>query len=393
MPILVCVSKEVSTSWVHRPQLPPFAQGLRGLSIMELLLHFSLGCPHQDPGAILPPFRIRGTASGFSRLTPAWCCGTAWKPTPGPIHSSRSSKVSHFRGCPSSRLPAPLPASRRRRQSTLLKSNTKPRPSSIPLGCILQLRARREVWGEGWIWQGRRLRAGHRRRSGSAGRGTLLGRTVEPLRWSRRTPGRGEPGLGAGQRRRPRLQRDPLAAERRGPPVSPGEPAALERRELSNTSTKRKGNQPALTCKQGPPSEEPAQTDPQAHSLAPRAACNPSTCPPQGPPGRGTQAGGGCRSRPRRLRPRIRSLMLFPARVKLIGGWGGEFTRAGDNLEPTAREDPDADRRKPTIKKMHPVGIFPLGPWAAEWRQTGSCSPVDADSGRFRKDPTVGGAD
>lgn len=58
MPILVCVSKEVSTSWVHRPQLPPFAQGLRGLSIVKILLHFSLGCPHQDPGAILPPFRI-----------------------------------------------------------------------------------------------------------------------------------------------------------------------------------------------------------------------------------------------------------------------------------------------------------------------------------------------
>lgn len=63
-PVPVCISKEVSTSRVHRPQLPPFAQGLRGPSIMEILLHFSLGCPHQDPGAILPTFRIRGSASG-----------------------------------------------------------------------------------------------------------------------------------------------------------------------------------------------------------------------------------------------------------------------------------------------------------------------------------------
>ncbi|KAF3823731.1 hypothetical protein GH733_007199 [Mirounga leonina] len=352
MPILVCVSKEVSTSWVHRPQLPPFAQGLRGLSIMEILLHFSLGCPHQDPGAILPPFRIRGTASG------------------------------------------------RRRQSTLLKSNTKPRPSSIPLGCILQLRAWREVWGEGGVGgvdlagrspgpsaqtrppQEKRL---CRARDPLGEDGGVL--ALEPAHaWARRAgAGRGEPGPGAGQRRRPRLQRDPRPAERRGRPVSPGKPAALKRRELSNTSTQRKGNQPALTCKQGLPSEEPAQTDPQAHSLAPRASCNPSICPPQGPPGRGTRAGGGCRSLPRRLRPRPES--------NLLGGRGGEFTRAGDNLEPTAREDRDADRRKPTIKKMHPVGIFPLGPWAAEGRQTRSGSPVDADSGRFRKDPTVGGAD
>lgn len=131
---------------------------------------------------------------------------------------------------------------------------------------------------------------------------------LEPAHaWARRAgAGRGEPGPGAGQRRRPRLQRGPLPAERRGRPVSPGKPAALERRELSNTSTQRKGNQPALTCKQGLPSEKPAQTDPQAHLFAPRASCNPSICLPQGPPGRGTRAGGGCRSLPRRLRPRVR---------------------------------------------------------------------------------------
>ncbi|XP_038520338.1 uncharacterized protein LOC111095785 isoform X2 [Canis lupus familiaris] len=57
-----------------------------------------------------------------------------------------------------------------------------------------------------------------------------------------------------------------------------------------------------------------------------------------------------------RFFPQIRSLMLFPAGGKLIGGgvgcWGGgEFTRAGDNLEPTALEDLDSDRSKPTIKK------------------------------------------
>lgn len=32
---------------------------------MEILLHFSLGCPHQDPGAILPPFLIREGPSGY----------------------------------------------------------------------------------------------------------------------------------------------------------------------------------------------------------------------------------------------------------------------------------------------------------------------------------------
>lgn len=32
---------------------------------METLLHFSLGCPHQDPGAMLPPFLIREGPSGY----------------------------------------------------------------------------------------------------------------------------------------------------------------------------------------------------------------------------------------------------------------------------------------------------------------------------------------
>lgn len=46
------------------------------------------------------------------------------------------------------------------------------------------------------------------------------------------------------------------------------------------------------------------------------------------------------------------------------------------------------------LKKMHPMGIFPLGPSAAESRQTpGAISPADADSEQFRKDPTIGGED
>lgn len=93
--------------------------------------------------------------------------------------------------------------------------------------------------------------------------------------------------------------------ERRGRPVSPEEPAAPERRKPGNRSTKRKGNRPALTCKQGFHLEQPAHTEPQTHSLAPRSACKQSTCLPLGPPGRGP----GCwrlPARPRRLRPRGR---------------------------------------------------------------------------------------
>ncbi|XP_023987080.2 uncharacterized protein [Physeter macrocephalus] len=88
----------------------------------------------------------------------------------------------------------------------------------------------------------------------------------------------------------------------------------------------------------------------------------------------------------------IRSLMFFPAGVKLFRGWGGrrgagEFTRARDNQEPTAREDPDADRSRPTIRKCIQWEFFHLGPRLRSRADSRSGSPIDADSGRFRTDP------
>lgn len=65
----------------------------------------------------------------------------------------------------------------------------------------------------------------------------------------------------------------------------------------------------------------------------------------------------------------------------------GEFTRAGDNLEPTAREDPDADRSRPTIRKCIQWEFFHSGPRLRSRADSRSGSPIDADSGRFRTDP------
>ncbi|XP_029063745.1 uncharacterized protein LOC114886847 [Monodon monoceros] len=83
---------------------------------------------------------------------------------------------------------------------------------------------------------------------------------------------------------------------------------------------------------------------------------------------------------------------VFSSRVKLFLGLGGrrgagEFTRAGDNLEPTAREDPDADRSRPTIRKCVQWEFFHSGPRLRSRADSRSGSPIDADSGRFRTDP------
>lgn len=133
--------------------------------------------------------------------------------------------------------------------------------------------------------------------------GPSLGRPCPGASASRGAESRGR---GAGERRRPRLQRDPPPAERRGRPVSPGEPAALERRELSSTSTKRKGNQPALTCKQGLPSGGARSDSPPSALTCTPIRLQPIHLPSPGPSRRGTRAGGGCSSRPRRLRPPVR---------------------------------------------------------------------------------------
>lgn len=74
-PKLVLTAGHANPAWAHLKRLAhsgytdhsfllPSGPVLRGLSIGETLLHFSLGCPHQDPGAILPPFRVRGGLLG-----------------------------------------------------------------------------------------------------------------------------------------------------------------------------------------------------------------------------------------------------------------------------------------------------------------------------------------
>ena len=215
-------------------------------------------------------------------------------------------KASLTRGCPSSLLLAPLPPSRGSRQSTLVKPAVKPRPSPVPLGCTWQRGPGREARGEARGWG---VGFGRPAVVRAAGSGPLtLGGAAPQARDPLREAG-GSPGAECGSRAcgaaRSGREKDAPAEERRGRPVSPEEPAAPERREPGNRSTKRQGSRPALTCKQGFHLEQPAHTDPQTHSLAPRSACNQSTCPPLGPPG----SGPGCwrlPARPRRLRPRGR---------------------------------------------------------------------------------------
>lgn len=179
---------------------------------------------------------------------------------------------------------APLPPSRKGRQSTFLKADLEPRSSSVPPGCTWQPRPRREVWvrmglrgsGQAAGSESATRRGAALKGAGPSSRSTLA---LVPLHaWAR----------SAGSQER-RSDADPGCAERcpqerRGPPASPGEPAAPGRRAPGNSNTKRKGNQPALTCKQGFHLEEPPDRPPD--TLGPRSACNQSTCPPQGPPGR-----------------------------------------------------------------------------------------------------------
>lgn len=70
--------------------------------------------------------------------------------------------------------------------------------------------------------------------------------------------------------RGPRLGRNVLPLQRKlgGRPVSP-ESRRLGAPRTGNRNTKRKGNQPALTCKQGFHLEEPSQTEPRNTHLHP----------------------------------------------------------------------------------------------------------------------------
>lgn len=106
--------------------------------------------------------------------------------------------------------------------------------------------------------------------------------------------------------RGPRLGRNVLPLQRKlgGRPVSPGS-RRLGAPRTGNRNTKRKGNQPALTCKQGFHLEEPSQTEPRNTHLHPDPPVTNPLARPRAQQA-GTRAGGGCSSRPHRLRPRVR---------------------------------------------------------------------------------------
>ena len=108
-----------------------------------------------------------------------------------------------------------------------------------------------------------------------------------------------------------------------------------------------------------PPRRPPPQPSPKVQDRTPLASfLFPGPLAEGGPPDSFTF----------RFFPQIRSLMSFPAGVKLfLGGRGAEeFTGAKDNLEPTAREDPDADRSRQTIRKCIQWEVFHSGRSAAE---------------------------
>lgn len=91
-----------------------------------------------------------------------------------------------------------------------------------------------------------------------------------------------------------------------------------------------------------------------------------------------------------RFLPQAVSLMSFQPPVKLFGG-AEEFCRAKNAPEPAAREDPDADRRRPTIS-VHPVGSFPLRASAAESHEPrgAAARPATRTPSGFGRTPAVG---
>ncbi|XP_066895414.1 uncharacterized protein [Kogia breviceps] len=121
-------------------------------------------------------------------------------------------KASLISLCPSSLLLAPLPPSRGSRQSTLVKSAVKARPSPVPLGCTWQRGPRREA------------------------RGGAAPQARDPLREAGGSPG-AECGSRACGAARTGREKDAPAEERRGRPGSREEPAAPERREPGNRDT------------------------------------------------------------------------------------------------------------------------------------------------------------
>lgn len=152
--------------------------------------------------------------------------------------------------------------------------------------------------------------ASHLRRSGSEGLGTLFERTPGAFPGADAYPeavcGSRARGAGRGARRGPRLQRDvlPLRGKLRGRPVSPGS-RRLGASRTGHRNTERKGNQPALTCKQGFHLEEPAQTEHRnIHLHSDPPVTNPLARP--GAHQAGTRAVGGCSFRPHSLQPRMR---------------------------------------------------------------------------------------
>ncbi len=177
---------------------------------------------------------------------------------------------------------------------------------------------------------------------GRGGRG--LGRARDPL-WAARgaLPGaQSRPGA-RGSGAEPDAEPD---AE--GSPARGGAPGRARQSgggaEPGSTSTKRKGNQPALTCKQALPSGAARADGLQARSLAPRPACNPAACPPRALPA-GPRAAGGCSSRPR----------LAVGLGQEEAGRPASAQRRGQGAQPARRE-----RRPGGLRP--PAWIRPRGP-------------------------------
>lgn len=168
-------------------------------------------------------------------------------------------------------------------------------------------------WGGGGIWQGGRRAVGSAPATAGAaalqGGGPSLGRPRSPSPGAGARLGAESPGAAAGARG---SGADPGCREISCPRSAeagqsvPGSRRLSSARELSNTSTKRKGNQPALTCKQGLPSGGASSHRPPSTLTCTPIRLHPTHLPAPGPSRRGTRAGGGCSSRPRRLRPRVR---------------------------------------------------------------------------------------